>query len=117
MRGYLSDRTRASFRRSAVHAIPAPIKIIASVAPKLPDAIDAAGYERRNFDQLALSRNRAPFRWICIPPKSIHNGEVTRTRSATSVVGHECELPTALSNVRVRGAKRKTYARRENFAF
>ena len=37
--GYLSDRTRASFRRSIVHVIPAPIKITASVALKLPGAM------------------------------------------------------------------------------
>jgi hypothetical protein len=34
--GYLSNRTRTSLRRSAVHAIPVPIKITASVALKLP---------------------------------------------------------------------------------
>jgi hypothetical protein len=37
--GYLSDRTRASFRRSAVHATPTPIKITASIALKLPGAM------------------------------------------------------------------------------
>ena len=34
----LADRTEASFRRSAVHATPVPIKIKASVALRLPGA-------------------------------------------------------------------------------
>jgi hypothetical protein len=37
--GYLADLTGATFRRSAVHATPAPIKIKASVALKLPGAM------------------------------------------------------------------------------
>jgi hypothetical protein len=39
--GYFLKRTRASLRRSAVNATPAPIKIRASVALKLPGAMQS----------------------------------------------------------------------------
>jgi hypothetical protein len=62
---YLFDRTLASFRRSAVHAIPAPIKITASVALKLPGAMQLIQLVTSVGTSIIwhLSRNHTRVRW------------------------------------------------------
>jgi hypothetical protein len=65
---YLPQRTRASFRRSTVKAMPTPITRRASVAPKLPGAIQltqvvmisGASYTVRPLFELASSIDGSP---------------------------------------------------------
>jgi hypothetical protein len=81
------DRLRAVFLFARLFVCSNPSKLLPLGHPRDPrsdqdhsercaqaagrDAIDAAGYERRNFVHLALSRTLIHFKWISIPPKSI----------------------------------------------
>jgi hypothetical protein len=77
--GYLSLHTRAGLRRSAVNAMPAPTKMRASVALKLPGAM-----QLKHVPMIAGASNMAAFSFATL------DGSQTARVNPLSLVGRDC---------------------------